>query len=435
MAIKLKVVEVENYPDNMRLCKKIWNFFSNLVLKNRLAVFLLVLLFLITFLVVLPIPCRKLVYSKYFHMMAAPSTSELKNRAQDVNEYRALLATYHLSNLDANKTLSYFRNLQKSGSVEIAVGIVTVRRQHRSQLLGYLTQVVSKTIQIFEADTSFSRKVLFLCNTFAGPGIHVEANHLAKFVPVFNRFHPGNTQKDAHFDRFEKEKQDYNYCLLQALKYKPKYVIIIEDDAVPRPDFFIVLRYILDNLIENKLSMGERVPVRAPWAYLKLYYPERWQGFSNESQRLFELFGIGCIGGTIFLCACRIRVGRRDLSPATCLIMFMLGAVYFMLIAILIGRQYLVNLRHNISPYLYTVIVAPDCCSPGILYSNKMATDLIEYLSKRTCSANFPIDFALDQFAIAHNYQHFLVEPNLLTHIGMISSLRSKPKRPEEFIF
>ena len=169
------------------------------------------------------------------------------------------------------------------------------------------------------------------------------------------------------------------------------------------------------------------------WAYLKLYYPDRWKGFAFEVVPLLELLGLGLIGGSLFVgfgCFCRPKEKRYVMVRVP----FLLGFIYLVLVALSVGRQHLINWR-RISNCTYTVLPAPNCCSPAILYKADKAKELSDYLKTLKCSATFPIDYAIDQFARDGGYSKFLIEPNLVQHIGMLSTLKSWSLHPEEFIY
>ena len=44
----------------------------------------------------------------------------------------------------------------------------------------------------------------------------------------------------------EKEKQDYAFCSEGSLKSKPRYSLLVEDDAFPHPQLFKILYHLLE---------------------------------------------------------------------------------------------------------------------------------------------------------------------------------------------
>ena len=410
----------------MPCLKVFWRSFFSWVLRNRSLSFYLVFLYVITFAIFLPTLCSDWAYSKYYSPLW--SQSQMRKRAFDLNDRRLIAAEQFLSLLTPNTTYMSFKSVLQQPDLTLAVGVVTVRRQHNTHRLNYLTQVISQLIQLFDMDTTFDSKALFMCDTFPGPGKHDEALRLKRFVPLFRKF-PNENASHVIMDWFEKEKQDYVYCMQQALKYKPKYIMIVEDDAFPRSEIFKVLHYIMTNRLERKHNHG----YQEDWAYLKLYYPERWQGYSNEVHTILELIGLGSLGGIAFVVILNF-ITRKRFRMITQYIFFVLGALYFILVAVSVGRQYMVE-WHRLSKHFYRLLPAPDCCSPANVYAQHMAVQLTHFLSSVTCSSHFPMDAALDQFATKHSYQRYVVEPNLIKHIGMVSSIKSEARRLEEFIF
>ena len=348
----------------------------------------------------------------------------------ELHNRRLIQADQYLNHIDADQTYKYFESLQKETHIDLAVGVVSVRRQHNNMRLDYLTQVMTRLMYLFNVDTAFQSKVLFICDTHAGPGKHDEALRLSKYVPIFQRFPNGNASF-VIMDRFDKEKQDYAFCISKALEYHPRYVLIIEDDAVPRLDFFDVLYHILENYVQRK-PRDDSHEVKY-WAFVKLFYPQRWQGYSFELDRLMELVGIGILGGSIFLFTL-LTCNKRRYRTITKVVFFVFTALYCIFCALSMGRQHILEIR-RISKSLYRLLPAPNCCSPANVYPYDKALQLVRYLSHRTCSPMFPLDALLDEFVEVNNYRSHLVEPSLVKHIGMVSSLKSGSTNLKEFIF
>ena len=98
------------------------------------------------------------------------------------NELKYREAAQYLSELDENKTNAFYGSLPRQDAVNLTVAVVTVGRSGASTL-GYLTQVVAEIDKIFKAHVNL-KKVAFICNTFAEPGQHEEAEDLARNFPV-----------------------------------------------------------------------------------------------------------------------------------------------------------------------------------------------------------------------------------------------------------
>ena len=355
----------------------------------------------------------------------------MEKRAVDLNNYHVQKAHHYVDNLKGHSSL--WLNKQPRKEVDIAIGVVTVPRFHSTYRLDYLTQTfVALHRSLSEDSVNFQPRVLFLCNTYPGPGNHTELQDLESFVPIHNK-HPKDNASAGVMNKFEKEKEDYAYCLDVALSYDPKYVVIIEDDTLTLSNFFEILHYVLVNMVENKFKSGERGNNLYNWAYLKLFYPNRWKGYAFEASPVIELISLGLIGGSISILL-GYKCNKRERNFISNVLFFMVGSLYTILVAFMVGRQYIMEWR-RISKFTYRVVPAPDCCSPAILYAADKAKQLSAYLKTKTCSSSYPIDFAMDEFAKLNNYKKYLVEPNLLQHIGMFSSIKAKSAFPQRFIY
>ena len=240
----------------------------------------------VTFTLILPLMCSDWTYSTYY--IRGLSKREMENKALEINVYYASEAKEKLMKLKPHIVTE-----GRIGS-DIAVGIVTLPRLIKGQTLNYLTQTFVKLYQSLFQDSEevFPNKVLFVCDVFAGPGNHTEVKSLSSLVDVSKRF-PINDPSAVIMDNYEKEKEDYAFCIDMALKYQPQYVLIVEDDAIPFANMLKVLKVVLNRFLENMSSDGNVLPQSEEWAYLKLYYPERWKGFAFEVIPLLELMGLG----------------------------------------------------------------------------------------------------------------------------------------------
>ena len=384
-------------------------------------------LYITTFAVVLPIMCNDWAYSHYY--FRGWSRSDMEKRAVNVNDYYSKKANDYI---DTIKGLS-LPTRQSVEEVDIVIGVVTVPRFHPTHSVNYLTQTfVALHKSLSEDSIHFKRRVLFLCNTYPGPGNHTELKTLESFVPIHHKY-PKHNASATVMNKFEKEKDDYAYCIDIALTYNPKYIVIIEDDTLTLSHFFEVLYYILSTMVENRLVGEEYKRNSREWAYLKLFYPNRWKGYAFEIMPVTELVSLGSIGGSVFVLL-GYQCNKRERSLFSNITYFLVGSFYITLLVFMIGRQYVMEWR-RMSKFTYRVVPAPDCCSPAILYTANKAKQLSAYLKGKTCSSSYPIDFVMDEFAKFNNLDKYLVEPNLLQHIGMFSSIKAKSTYPQRFIY
>ena len=92
-------------------------------------------IFLLTFLAVLPVCCRDLPYSQYFH-----KGDDLEDRVMALNDERLQAAERHLSALDADESRNGYLEAE-GGELDLVIAVVTVRRVRAGKTLNYLTQV------------------------------------------------------------------------------------------------------------------------------------------------------------------------------------------------------------------------------------------------------------------------------------------------------
>ncbi|XP_059497389.1 uncharacterized protein LOC132206703 [Stegostoma tigrinum] len=98
-------------------------------------------------------------------------------------------------------------------------------------------------------------------------------------------------------------------------------------------------------------------------------------------------------------------------------------ALYTMLVVELAGRHYLLEWR-RLSPQLYSLMPATECCTPAMLFSAPAARRVLAYLGSVRCRAGYAKDTALYALLREHGETAYALEPNLVTHIGLYSTLR-----------
>ena len=396
----------------------------------------IVVLYVVTFALVLPFMCSNMIYSAYYS--PATDSDGLIQEATDLNNARIKEAEKYFSTLSRSGNKAYYSELASRKKIDLAIAVVTTPRFVRGDLrLNYLTQVMAKLDSVIKNDQSFPNKALFICNVNAGPGNHTEALHMAEYFPINNKF-SAMSPADTIMDPFDKEKEDYIFCMQEALYFSPTHILMIEDDAVPYDNMLSVVRRVMDGQRDPHLTANRDLTSHA-WTYVKLFYPERWQGYSYSNEvSIIEELSISLIGGFIFLSAFHLQLAKckntrvHKHRPDEYFV-FAIGFVYFGALINVIGRQYWLWFMSCISHY-HTVI-APDCCSPAILYEANMAQDIITYLASINCHSKFPIDLAMAEFAFENDQYGYLIEPNLVKHIGMFSSVKSTVRYPQDFTF
>lgn len=361
-------------------------------------------------------------YSFYYRNFFHNKTTEMAYHIKQ-NEIRSVVASQFWNTLQ-NDPFNFTKTVK---DVDVDVMIITTSR-HISLPDGnnprFLTQVLWQFFQILNSpETSeLPWKVgLSICNVDPKP--YEEAKNFSSLVHYIQRYSVETDLPAVHIK--EKEKQDYAFCLEESLKSRPRYSLLVEDDAFPHPQLFQALYY---HIVEKKRVVGSRLQTNNVLFY-KLYHPERLQGFwSLEPERFPELFSFGCLCGTCVTCLINYLLYSRE-NRTTGLHNFFNTWIwvvfYFTLAAFLIGRPHLMQLRY-LSKYFFTVGPTPSCCTPGMLFVAEKAIHWVNYMKSHTCGVNYGKDTMLDDYRKKFKVQGLIVQPNLFTHIGFYSSLSEK---------
>ncbi|XP_072895016.1 post-GPI attachment to proteins factor 4 [Hemitrygon akajei] len=295
------------------------------------------------------------------------------------------------------------------GAPELALAIVTTARRQGADHR-YFLQVAAAYHRLLRLCPWCGRAQLFACNVHHPPEGHALPQRARGLIPEVRRFGEVGSPPAPEDDTFEKEKADYLFCLGRALAGGARHVLLAEDDALPHPDLFLVLGDVL----------GRRLRGRRP-LYVKLYHPERLQGYLHpEPARLVEWAGLGAVGGSLlrWLLPARRSLGTLAALAALCMLAAELG-----------GRVYLLELR-RLTPQLYALAPASHCCTPAMAFTAEGARRAMAYLGERRCRRGYAKDTALYEAAREHGEEAYVVEPNLVTHIGLYSTLRGYIARP-----
>jgi len=341
------------------------------------------------------------------------------------NELRVAKASEFWSSYRQSISLDFTKK-QKDADIDIM--IVTTSR-HNSLIKGkntrFLTQVLWQFFNIL--NNSETRALpwkisLSVCNVDSK--LNEEARNFSSVVQYFQRYsEEQNLQNDvSRLNIKGKEKRDYAFCLQQSLKSKPRYSLLVEDDAFPHPQLFRILYYLLEI---RRSVMASRVH-DSDVLFYKLYHPERLLGFlSIQPERIPELISFAALFGTcstllvIYLLPKRAKASFRSY---TFYVIWFWITVYFTLTAIAVSRQHLTELRY-ISRSLFSVGPTPSCCTPGMLFVADKAQHWLHYMTNNTCSLNYGKDTMLDDYRHKFSMRGLIVQPNLFVHIGFLSSL------------
>lgn len=348
---------------------------------------------------------KDLPFSVFYH-------TELKSAVERINKEnkkRAIEAETTLQKFQASKF--YVQEVSRKEH-EFCFAIPSISRPYH---VNYLTQLVASLLpQVASTDSVF-----VVLNT-EGPG-HIEANELSSIVPVQTITRNFTQERSV----YAKETSDYMYALKWCYKQGAKFTVILEDDVLLPENFIDRLRFVL----QYRMPSDEK-----SWAFLKLYYPEKWQGWSNESGIILELLLTTVLGGlllSLLIYIFLILFLQEKLRKSELACLFFLSSILVMYVLISLGRPHLLSLR-NFSPHLSAVVPAPGCCTPAVLYPKAHLSSLIQFLQSAHSSRQFPVDYLLDKFARNKSLDRLLVVPNMVKHIGYVSTLKKK-KNPHEF--
>ncbi|XP_064631135.1 post-GPI attachment to proteins factor 4-like isoform X2 [Lineus longissimus] len=322
---------------------------------------------------------------------------------------------------------------QAKHSVPNSVVLITVISVSRANSQGhgtkYLTQAVAKTHRLLKEFHAASNDDFFqmaICNVDSQPMDNTEAKFLSEalHIPLMNRFAKYGLGQLESRSIFEKEKNDYAYCLNESLKHRPDYVLLLEDDAILVDNAFRTVHHILTHSFEYFFTKKQRQET----AYIKLYHPMRLLSFfSYQVERIPELLALGAIFGSISLGILSRLTKVIDKIGLHRLWLFTI--IYFTLFFFCIGRSNLLKVR-EFSNYFYQIVPAPSCCTPAMLFPNSTAHTLVKYFHQTTSRKGYAKDYILETFKQDTRFVGRMISPNLVEHIGMFSALRRKTLNP-----
>jgi hypothetical protein len=210
-------------------------------------------------------------------------------------------------------------------------------------------------------------------------------------------------QLSGKVHRLEREKRDYVFCLGEAARQfnTSQGVLMVEDDSLPQP-----------RLLHHLVALAGRRP-RHGTAFIKLFHPPALQGFLQpEPHRWAEWLALALL----LRPALPLLLGLPAAGLAT-----RLGLLHLLLALLLLetaGRQSLLHLRP-----LYSLVPAPDCCTPANYYPAASLPAMLAALDSATCGPGLAKDYALVAVARRLGLQSWAVQPNLVTHNGAVSTL------------
>ena len=381
-----------------------------------------VLLYILTFVVLLPLTCRNLRYSKYYTGGGDGETEEKQLLMVQENERLAKEALDNLADLPEEKEMT--KTQESSVNVTFGVAIITAKRSASLSVNGqfyspsYLTRVL-EGIQLSlrnakQRISNFQSKVI-VCNANGENDLSEELKRLVSKVKII---HLKSGQKGASI--FTKEKSDYANCLKLLMEnVNSSYYIVFEDDALPKKAFFYTVTKIVNfwpRIQDDVMSV-------------KLYHPETFLEYTTypSFSRVVEAICVGILSGFLIALFHTLFINRDEEFQLQILI-FVLAGIYFVALIECIGRVYFTEVRRSHWQF-YSMVPSPGCCTPVMLFTKPGANIFSKCLTNKSYESE-KLDFLLEKCAYDNWMTTWYIEPNLASHIGLISSLRHRALDP-----
>lgn len=310
----------------------------------------------------------------------------------------------------------------RTTGAEFQFVVITSASQPRGQY-NYLLRTVLKLVNVLGQDPSSHVAVLDV-----GPD-DPQVQMISDLVPVRRT----STELDGegmlqHRKYLGKQLKDYASALGLCVESQARYCCVLEDDVIVSTHLLPILRILLGR-IERKHRPSER------WGMLKMYFKEAWMGFATEVW--YEPVVIGVGGGMATFLFSLLRTFRDNRSVARkfarALTVAVPAGALCVLFAYLFGRPNLLQLRKAI-PWAHAAISpAPTAITAGILYPNEVAGELQEFLLDLLRNGSvLASDIAVGEFMTVQHLPTYLAVPNLLDHIGFVSTNLMKVRSHKE---
>lgn len=391
--------------------------------------------YFLTFCVILPLAFNNLPLTKYYHLFR--NGADILREAKDLTRTHADLADEKLASFDKAATKQQYEETNRKSDLKYVIGVITIPRPGTgTRAPRYLTQVMVALHEILQHSNRMEETGMFICNTQRPPANeHHEAIGLSQYFPMVH------SKFDQLKDRYEKEKEDYVFCLREAQKLSPKYVLLLQDDALPHPDFYSVMSHVLRHRVESQLHHGALHSASDQWLWLKLNFPNSLAKYERNYFFALEWICLCIILASMFTLIIPYapypsppRNGKNGTIPLFAI--FPVIFAYFLLFTWVLGKPY-INLPRSLSKSFYTVGPGTSCCLPAVLFPQSQIPSILAYLQRTKLDKDNPLDFALDDYREESNLRQFLINPNLFSHIGVTSALhgKSNTRTAENYLF
>ena len=450
------------------LCRKSSEILLKIIKSRLLYLFVLVICFVFVF--------SRFMSFTFFHDFARfdfitkrQGSFESQQMIVDLNERRIEMAMEYFEKLqnDHQRREKLSQLLKPAENKDLAITIVTIDRfQYQFNTRPrYLTQTVARLLEqlekYYQSTEEMSKKLsieLSFCVVDLEPATNEEVAflHEATGLEFVLRFANGAMIPANYLqltNRFEREKQDYVFCLNSTRPRRPRFTLVLEDDAPPIHDYFNILEKLLDDSSGNNHGSDyTSFNLSSSVLYLKLYHPDSLLGFhSLDRERIPQLLAVATF---LTLITFLINEMLKNHCFGTCSISsskfpfkfvdefadnvrrdfwfnFAKFSLYFGLIVFVIGRPNTVTFYQQVLAKhfnLVTLVPTPSCCTPAIIYPQQSLPIVVNFLTETQSYEKYAKDGILDDLrrTLGSNKTSWLVQPNLHSHIGQFSVVRSR---------
>lgn len=347
---------------------------------------------------------------------------------------RQLLLENKERTIDSKHFLGKFKSrgpilYKKNESTDLVIVIIAMTPVKKSKGNGSITrevfqiQTLASTLKELNSSRTaiFKSSMVTLCNVNVPPKANALAQRYSGLIDTFSR-------NSAYvFDNtYEKEKEDYRFCLEQASsKYQPKYILVLEDDVIMKTGSLTTLSYMLGNIVHYLQEPS--------WISLKLYHPKKWLGYGREVSQILELVATALFAGSVVRCSlrvCKFDLGTKRLPQMLYQLFFV---CLFLATCLILGRQNVFRWRGYFH-FTHSLVKAQGCCTQAVLYNHAHVPKLLRYLSSVKSSESMPVDLALDEFADLYDLKQYMVEPNICNHVGFLSTFDKDSHSAVDFL-
>ena len=400
----------------------------------RTQVKLVISIFFVTFVIILP-PLLEDDPNSLYYIEAFKDKKATRKLLQEENKVRVTAAREYLSSWNEERSSTLWTRLNASDTRGASSVVMCVVSGARAGQPGYLTEHVAELVALLDDKNHplRHRTQAFVCNVEDNSSHHKEALALAGIIPVHNK----TRAPPRDYTAYTKSGEDYTWCLNHSLGLGADFVLMLEDDTLPKPDMLNILSYAIQQITMSH-SRDEVVNRTEQIAWVKLFHGSRYLGFiSLEPNRLAELFSIGVIlGGLLTALAYLISVHCLK-SKKPCFsysILWLILFAYSTLVLLAVGRASVLNIRRHFSPHLYVTSIAPKFFAQATLFPAQSARRAVQFMQRINTSSTYKKDKALYEFGQKYNLKSYYVEPNAFIHTGLISSLHKSDSSPFQFV-